>query len=1081
MTRTSLIFFFFIYFIGCQLSWAASLQPRCQQFIDHEDWNFVENKGQLADAAGNLLTDIKYYGHPMVGTQGGVYVYCRPGMISFVFTRVEKKDVNDVSEATGYMNSNVGVQNFEPLRERKQSNGYKTTTCRTDLTLIGSNSDAAIIANDQQAYYENFYLAHRPDAGITHVHSYKTITYKSIYPHIDMVLHCKDNGLKYEFIVHAGGKMSDIQMQWNGLQSMETIENGGISYGLALGKMEEGGPLSFQGDKIIKSGFSKDANRVGFIVGKYDKTKTLGIDPTLVWGTYFGGAQSDAGRGLAKDSFGNIYMAGTTSSTSGIATNGAFETAYISPNIPNRQGIAFLAKFSNSGSRLWATYYGDSASGANGVTCDASGSIYVVGTTRSNTGIASNGSYKTSNSGDGDAFLVKFNGNGSRQWGTYFGGAGSDLGNGVTTDNIGNVYIVGETSSKTGIATSDAYQTFLGGDDAFLAKFSSKGIIQWSTYFGGPAIDRGMGVATDASGNVFIAGNTESDTGLTTKNAYQPTKSGSDDAFLAKFSNFGKILWATYYGGRSEEYLSGIATGGDAVYICGGTQSSSGIATSGAFETQYDGGTSSVTYNAFLAKFNQNGALEWGTYYCAGNFGTATAVTTDKSGFVYITGYTICSTGITTNDAYEKSYDFQPLGSPFIYFGDAFLVKFNSQGARQWGTYFGDVGGANGACVVADDSGHIYLTGNTLSTNGIVTSGAFQTKFAGPVIDNNFGDAFLAKFYVPEGYDVGVAQIVNPVSNFCAGELPVKVNLKNYGSKEIDSVNISWSVNRVMHAQYDWKGKLAPDSSVIVNLGNDSFPIGIDSLKCWTLMPNGAIDSVPANDSSLIVFTVNALPLAPTGPPKTICENSVVTLGSAATTGDVYSWTSKPSGFNSTDANPPVKPLKSTRFYLTEVIAATGCSKMDSVLITVIPKPITNTGGNKAICIGDSVQMGDIPILNETYKWHSLSDTWQSTLSNPVVAPVSKTLYLLTVTDTITGCTNADTITVTVNNLPIADIGQKTYQICTGTHIKIGANPKPGLKYSWISLPLGFSALGMTFTKTLSESAQPVAANISLR
>ncbi len=68
---------------------------KVQQFINHKDWNFVENKGQLGSS------DIKYYGH-----QGGVYLYCKPGMLSFVFTKAESKETDQISEATGLPSGN---------------------------------------------------------------------------------------------------------------------------------------------------------------------------------------------------------------------------------------------------------------------------------------------------------------------------------------------------------------------------------------------------------------------------------------------------------------------------------------------------------------------------------------------------------------------------------------------------------------------------------------------------------------------------------------------------------------------------------------------------------------------------------------------------------------------------------------------------------------------------------------------------------------------------------------------------------------------------------------------------------------
>src|SRR6185503_16798217 len=158
-----------------------------KNFNSTRPFSFEENKGQLKNESGNTATDIKFYGN-----QGGVYVYCKPGMLSFVFTKIEKKS-NDVSEATGMSVSGVGVQNPEPLHlkdpfGRSALSALRSSTSRMDLVLINSNPNPEITASDQQEYFENFYNTGDANNGITNVHTYKTVTYKNVYPHVDMIL-----------------------------------------------------------------------------------------------------------------------------------------------------------------------------------------------------------------------------------------------------------------------------------------------------------------------------------------------------------------------------------------------------------------------------------------------------------------------------------------------------------------------------------------------------------------------------------------------------------------------------------------------------------------------------------------------------------------------------------------------------------------------------------------------------------------------------------------------------------------------------------------------------------------------------
>ena len=232
--------------------------------------------------------------------------------------------------------------------------------------------------------------------------------------------------------------------------------------------------------------------------------------------------------------------------------------------------------------------------------------------TNSTTGIATTGVHQNTFGGLDDAFLVKFNSSGVRQWGTYYGGAGVEDGSSCATDASGNIYLSGWTPSTSGIATTGAHQTTFGGrNDAFLVKFNSVGVRQWGTYYGGVGIDFGMSCATDALGNVYLSGQTQSILGIATTGAYQTnytTPYGSDEAFLVKFNSNGIRQWGTYYGGIYNERGLSIATdvsGG--VYLAGFNVSlnptiagSTGFATIGAQQTVHAGGA----WDAFLVKFD---------------------------------------------------------------------------------------------------------------------------------------------------------------------------------------------------------------------------------------------------------------------------------------------------------------------------------------------------------------------------------------------------------------------------------------------------------------------------------------------
>lgn len=137
--------------------------------------------------------------------------------------------------------------------------------------------------------------------------------------------------------------------------------------------------------------------------------------------------------------------------------------------------------------------------------------------TGSSTGtiIATVGAHQsTFGTGTNDSYLVKFNSVGVRQWGTYYGGSGIDLGLSCCTDGLGNAYLAGHTSSSASIATSGAHQTtYAAANDAFLVKFDVNGVVQWGTYYGGTGSEQGNSCSTDAIGNIYLAGTTTSNSG----------------------------------------------------------------------------------------------------------------------------------------------------------------------------------------------------------------------------------------------------------------------------------------------------------------------------------------------------------------------------------------------------------------------------------------------------------------------------------------------------------------------------------------------------------------------------------------
>ena len=384
----------------------------------------------------------------------------------------------------------------------------------------------------------------------------------------------------------------------------------------------------------------------------------------LLWATYYG--FNSWGTGITIDKSGNVWIVGTVDNPSGIiTTSGAYQTIF-----GGGASDAFIAKFSPSGSLLYSTYFGGNGEDiADNIVTDSFGYIYIAGRTTSTSEIATNGAYKTTgDSINGDAFLAKFNPSGNLIWATYYGGNHlNSTTDDLVIDNLSNLYITGYTFSTVGIATSGAFQT--SGDsvngEEYLAKFSSSGSLIWATYDG--EYNGLLAVSTDIYNNVYITGNAD-DTGIATVGAYQTSFAGGNpfgDAFLAKFSPSGSLLWATYYGGGGDDEANNAVTDKSGnVYISGITNSIAGIATSGAYQTANAGG-----YDAFLAKFNSSGNLLWATYYGGSGDDYGGDIAIDISGNIYWEGLTNSASGIATLGAY------QTLNISDDY--DAFLVKFD--------------------------------------------------------------------------------------------------------------------------------------------------------------------------------------------------------------------------------------------------------------------------------------------------------------------------------------------------------------------------------------------------------------------
>ena len=668
----SVLFFSILLLLATAAFAQQTATPNPADYQSSRRPGLIENLGQVATPEGQPRPDVRFTGHG-----NGMQLFVFGNGISYQFTHIDRPEP-PISEATGQPLDRDNPRDRQAYREWEREN-TSVSTHRVHVELVGTNPHPEVIKQEPTGYYENHYLAH---CEVTGAKSYARVTFKDVYPGIDWVLYRKGEYLKYDFVVHPGADPDQIQLAFTGADDLKLLPDGSLEIATTLGTVQENAPVSWYGDAKtpVESTFVLEDNNLHFALGEYDKTQPLTIDPTLLWGTYYGGSDEDYGEAVAVGPSGAVYLAGRTFSTTAIATPGSYQS------IKGLNDDAFLTKFDSSGTRLWATYYGSSnRDEALAVAVSPAGAVYLAGRTSSSTGIATPGSHQPNYGGGdpfgGDAFLVKFDSSGTRLWATYYGGSEDDEGYAVAVGHSGVVYLAGEAESDSAnvIATPASYQPSFGGvRDAFLAKFDSSGTRLWATYYGGSEDDEGYAVAVGHSGVVYLAGEAESDSAnvIATPASYQPSFGGVRDAFLAKFDSSGTRLWGTYYGGSNDDQGYAVAVGpSGAVCLAGQTESDSAnvIATPGSHQPSFGGGF----FDCFLAKFDSSGARLWGTYYGGSSDNDeAFAVAVAPTGAIYLAGYTLGGSIIATPGSHQPSF-----GGGVTFGGDAFLAKFASGGA----------------------------------------------------------------------------------------------------------------------------------------------------------------------------------------------------------------------------------------------------------------------------------------------------------------------------------------------------------------------------------------------------------------
>ncbi|WP_130734497.1 T9SS type B sorting domain-containing protein [Flavobacterium sp. J27] len=973
---------------------------------------FIENKGQIVDQKGKENSQVKY----LLNTNG-LNVQLRENGFSYDVYETERISLTKKDKEFNGSNSSFdrGIKNPDY--------SLKYNFHRIDIDFLNSNKNVALVSEDKSADYDNYYnVAHAPN-GITQVHKYQKITYQNIYTNIDVVFFIPKDSTKvveYNFIVKPGGKVSDIQLQFKGGKT--ELFDTKIRMYLRFGQMEETLPLSWIEDKNAKKEIALHYKKIKKNVFGFDgdvnhSNKMIVIDPVPIrlWGTYYGIGQFDNnGYSLTSDNYNNVYYCGSTRNNTNIATNGAYQTTL--------DGLfdGFIAKFDSNGLRLWGTYYGGSE--RDGVyLIDAKDNYFVIaGSTQSPSNIATNGTHSnTYNPGNGsshqrnDCFIAKFNLDGTRIWGTYFGGEAKDDFLSISIDNNNNIILTGSTYSLIGIATSGIFKetrtqpvNFNTTGEGFIAKFNSNGNRLWASYYGLCEI---RAVGTDSTGNIYFSGDISispdpNENYISTPGTHQPIASynmqtgvGFYDSFLVKFTPNGQRIWGTYFGGYRAEYNHGLKVDlEDNVYISGYTRSDELISTTNCH--QYTKGGINDDADSYLAKFNPNGFVIWSTYYGGEeleHWGSY-KIDVDLSNNVFLSGSTWSTNNISTANAYNVSNNG---------FADIFIVKFNSSGNRIWGTYFGGNGVDYNSSLCLDQNGGIYIHGTSNSANGIITNGSHQ-QFS------NFSQPnFIAKFL-----DCQSNTVANSNSPICIGE-----NLELTAS---GGTNYSWTGPNGFTSTE--QNPIIPNAT-IANSGQYSCAITGSTTGCDDTI---TID-VRVGDSEAPIPTLQNLPTV-TGDCNTIITIPTATDNCAGT---ITATTTDPLSYSN--------PGNYTITWLYDDGNGNTSLQTQNIVITSVSLPVADLA--QQFCSQDNATIASILITGQNI-------TWYNAASNGTVLPASTVLQdgvTYYATQTVNGCESETIpITVTIQNT-VAPTGNNNQSFCSTANATLNEIVLAGTAITW--------------------------------
>lgn len=637
-----------------------------------------------------------------------------------------------------FYKSSVEYSLLKYTREGTLEFTYKTT-------FIGSNRVQPLGVNKLQCE-SNYLLGNRSDAWYIGIPNYREIEFPRIYENIDLIYHLSGPEMKYEFVVHPGGDVSELQILFDGIEALELDEgNGDLLLSTPLGQVREYAPVSFQvihGEMVnVESEFIKmGSNVVGFQVQDFDQSIPLVVDPGLNYSSYIGGSESDRGYSLCVDDKGSSYFTGSTSSVNLPIMNGPPNNTY------HGSQDVFIVKMNPEGTDLvYSTYIGGRMDDESyDIAIYPNGGPVITGYTESHDFPTTNDAYQGINKGTPkDAFLLILGADGSTlRYSTYLGGTYSETGYGVYVDDTGHTYVTGYTTSFDFPTSQDANDTSQNGkQDVFICKFNKTLTdLDFSTYIGGSEKDIAYDICSDESSFTYIAGYSMSEDFPVTSGSFDGTfnkNNETSDSFVLKLAKDGSTIeYSTFIGGNHTDISYGITLDDDdCPIITGETLSSDFPVSHGSFDTEFNGRHGRDS-EAFVTKLEHDGsAIVFSTFVGGTIDDIGYDIATDDLGRIFIVGATKSPDFPVTEGAYEESKSGTNSTS------DVFITKLDGNGSSiVYSTFFGGSENDVARSLAIDGQSSVYFSGYTSSTDYPTLIQSFDSTY-------NLGryDAFISK------------------------------------------------------------------------------------------------------------------------------------------------------------------------------------------------------------------------------------------------------------------------------------------------------------------------------------------------